>query len=97
MAITTTSKLPIQINATQLLINNEWVDSTSGGTFATINPATGEVICQVAEADAADVERAVKAARSAFNRGEWSIMLPSERGKYLDKIDCAINFLLCQA
>ncbi len=86
MAIATTSKLPIQINATKLLINNEWVDSTSGRTFATINPATGEVICQVAEADAADVERAVKAARTAFNRGEWSTMLPSERGKLLYKL-----------
>ncbi len=86
MAIATTSKLPIQINATKLLINNEWVDSTSGRTFDTINPATGEVICQVAEADVADVDKAVKAARTAFNRGEWSTMPPSERDKLLYKL-----------
>ena len=86
MPIVTTSKLPIQINATKLLINNEWVDSTSERTFATINPATGEVICQVAEADAADVDRAVKVARTAFNQGDWSKMSPSERGKLLYKL-----------
>ncbi len=86
MPIVTTSKLPIQINATKLLINNEWVDSTSERTFATINPATGEVICQVAEADAADVDRAVKVARTAFDYGDWSKMSPSERGKLLYKL-----------
>lgn len=86
MAITTTSKLPIQINATKLLINNEWVDSISGRTFETINPATDEVICQVAEADATDVDKAVKVARTAFNQGEWSKMPPSERGKLLYKL-----------
>ena len=45
--------------ATKLLINNRWVPSESGKTFATINPSTGEEICQVAEADAADVDKAV--------------------------------------
>ncbi len=48
----------VPISATQLLINNRWIPSESGRTFATINPATGEEICQVAEADAADVETA---------------------------------------
>ena len=59
--------------ATQLLINNRWIASESGKTFATVNPATGEEICQVAEADAADVEKAVRAARAArlkMDRGE---------------------------
>jgi aldehyde dehydrogenase (NAD+) len=51
---------------TKLLIDGRWVDALSGKTFATLNPATGEVICQVAEADKADVEIAVKAARRAF-------------------------------
>ena len=55
---------------TKLLINNRWVPSESGKTFATINPATGEEICQVAEADAGDVDNAVKAARRAFE-GPW--------------------------
>ena len=54
------------ISATKLLINNRWVDSISGKTFATVNPSTGEEICQIAEADAADVERAVRAARAAL-------------------------------
>ena len=55
--------------ATKLLINNRWVPSESGKTFATINPSTGEEICQVAEADAADVDKAVAAAGRPSNRG----------------------------
>ena len=51
---------------TQLLINNQWVPSESGKTFPTYNPATGEEIAQIAEADAADVDKAVKAARYAL-------------------------------
>ena len=55
-----------QPRATKLLINNRWVPSESGKTFATINPSTGEEICQVAEADAADVDKAVQAARRSL-------------------------------
>jgi acyl-CoA reductase-like NAD-dependent aldehyde dehydrogenase len=55
---------------TRILINNQWVNSLSGKTFPTFNPATGEEICQVAEADVADVDQAVKAARAAFE-GPW--------------------------
>jgi aldehyde dehydrogenase (NAD+) len=80
------SEQKITISATKLLINNEWVDSLSGRTFATINPATDEVICQVAEADAADVDRAVKAARAAFSSGEWTKMPASRRGELLYKL-----------
>jgi aldehyde dehydrogenase (NAD+) len=72
--------------ATQLLINNEWVSSESGKTFPTINPATGEEIAQVAEADAADVNRAVKAARHAFEKGPWRKMAASERGRLLNRL-----------
>ena len=50
------ARVKAQVGATKLLINNRWVDAASGNTFPTINPATGEEICQVAEADAADVE-----------------------------------------
>ena len=57
----------VAVSATKLLINNRWIASQSGKTFATVNPSTGEEICQVAEADAADVNLAVKAARSAFD------------------------------
>jgi aldehyde dehydrogenase (NAD+) len=74
---------PVAISATTLLIDNRWIPSESGKTFATINPATGEEICQVAEADAADVEKAVKAARTAFEHGAWRKMPASERGSLL--------------
>jgi len=70
---------------TKLLINNRWVPSESGKTFATINPSTGEEICQVAEADAADVDKAVKAARAAFE-GPFRKMRASERGRLLYRL-----------
>ena len=72
--------------ATQLLINNRWVPSESGKTFATVNPSTGEEICQVAEADAADVDKAVQAARRAFDQGPWKKMRVSERGRLLHRL-----------
>ena len=72
--------------ATNLLINNRWVPSESGRTFATINPSTGEEICQVAEADKADVDKAVKAARVAFEQGPWKKMRASERGRLLHRL-----------
>jgi aldehyde dehydrogenase (NAD+) len=72
-------------SVTKLLINNRWVPSESGKTFATINPSTGEEICQVAEADAADVDKAVKAARAAFE-GPWRKMRASERGRLLYRL-----------
>ena len=74
------------ISATKLLINNRWIPSESGKTFATINPSTGEEICQIAEADAADVEKAVKAARAAFEHGPWRKTLASERGRMLNRL-----------
>ena len=74
------------ISATKLLINNRWVPSESGKTFATLNPSTGEEICQVAEADAADVEKAVKAARAAFEHGPWRKTMASERGRLLHRL-----------
>jgi aldehyde dehydrogenase (NAD+) len=79
---TETSTVPL---ATELLINNRWLPSESGKTFATVNPATGEEICQVAEADAADVEKAVKAARAAFE-GPWRKLRASERGRMLHRL-----------
>ncbi|HEY5214149.1 MAG TPA: aldehyde dehydrogenase family protein [Acidobacteriaceae bacterium] len=70
-------------SATELLINNRWVESESGETFATINPSTGQEICQVAAADAIDVDKAVHAARTAFEKGPWRKMHASERGRLL--------------
>jgi aldehyde dehydrogenase (NAD+) len=66
----------------KLLINGEWVDALSGKTFETINPATGEVLAHVAEADAADVDRAVKAARAAFGH-RWGEAKPTLRTRIL--------------
>ena len=73
-------------SVTKLLINNRWVPSESGKTFATVNPSTGEEICQIAEADAGDVEKAVQAARAAFERGAWRKMPASERGRLLHRL-----------
>jgi len=87
MASVMTSHVPpsVATTATKLLINNRWVNSVSGKTFPTVNPATGEEICQVAEADAADVEIAVRAARAAFN-GPWRRMAAAERGVLLNRL-----------
>jgi len=75
------------VKFTQLFINNEWVDAESGKTFATLNPATGETIAQVQEADKADVDKAVAAARAAFKLGSpWRTMDASQRGHLLYKL-----------
>jgi aldehyde dehydrogenase (NAD+) len=71
---------------TQLFINNRWEESASGETFATVNPSTGEEICQVAAAGSADVDRAVQAARAAFERGPWRKLDASERGRLLYRL-----------
>ena len=88
MATATTVFEPtVKVSATKLLINNKWVDSASGKTFPTINPATGEVITRVAEADAADVDKAVSAARAAFDNGPWRKKITaSQRGNLLYKL-----------
>jgi len=65
----------------RMLINGKWVDSASGKMFSTFNPATGEVLSEVAEGDREDIDRAVKAARAAFETGPWSRMTASERGR----------------
>src|ERR1700683_468877 len=80
------SKNRAAVSATKLLINNRWVNSQSGKTFATINPTTGEEICQVAEADAADVDIAVKAARTAFDHGPWRKATGVERSRLLSRL-----------
>ena len=70
----------------QLFIGGQWADSASGRTFATPNPATGETLAQVAEGEAEDINRAVEAARRAFEEGPWSRMTPSERGRIMWRI-----------
>jgi aldehyde dehydrogenase (NAD+) len=77
---------PVALPACRLLINGRWVESASGKQFPTVNPATAERICDVAEADAPDVDLAVKAARNAFEAGRWRRMSASERGRFLHRL-----------
>jgi phenylacetaldehyde dehydrogenase len=70
----------------KMLVNGQWVEAASGKTFPTYNPATGEVLAHVAEGDREDINRAVRAARSAFESGPWSRMSPAERGKCIWKL-----------
>jgi phenylacetaldehyde dehydrogenase len=70
----------------QMFINGKWVDAASGKTFPTYNPATGEVLANVAEGDKEDINRAVAAARAAFDTGPWSKITPSQRGKLIWKL-----------
>jgi len=69
----------------KILIDGKWSDAASGKTFDTYNPATGEVLARVAEGDREDIDRAVKAARKAFD-GPWSRMTASDRGKLIWKL-----------
>ncbi len=69
----------------RMLIGGKWVLAASGKTFDSINPATGEVLAQVAEGDAEDIDRAVAAARAAFE-GPWSKVKPYERQRLLLKL-----------
>jgi aldehyde dehydrogenase (NAD+) len=75
----------------RLFINGEWQDAASGKTFDTYNPATGQVLARVAEGDAEDVDRAVKAAREAFENGPWARMDGRKRGRVLYAIADALE------
>ncbi|XP_010914166.1 aldehyde dehydrogenase family 2 member B7, mitochondrial [Elaeis guineensis] len=74
---------PVQVHHTQLLINGQFVDAASGKTFPTLDPRTGEMIAHVAEGDVEDVNRAVAAARKAFDEGPWPKMTGYERSRIL--------------
>ncbi|MBJ7522034.1 MAG: aldehyde dehydrogenase family protein [Solirubrobacteraceae bacterium] len=69
-----------------MLIGSDWVDAASGKTFEVLNPATGELLCRVAEGSSEDIDRAVKTARAAFETGPWSRIKPSERGRMIHKL-----------
>ncbi|HCK70703.1 MAG TPA: betaine-aldehyde dehydrogenase, partial [Planctomycetaceae bacterium] len=75
-----------EVRQTQCFIGGQWVPAQSGKTFDTLHPATEEVICQIAEGDAADVDLAVKAARDAFDNGPWRTMDARERGALMMKL-----------
>jgi phenylacetaldehyde dehydrogenase len=70
----------------RMLINGKWVEAASGKTFPTYDPATGEVLSNIAEGDREDINRAVTAARAAFETGPWAKMPPSERGRLIWKL-----------
>ncbi len=80
------SKAAPQVRQTKLLIDNKWVDAAEGGSFETYNPATGDVIASVAAGTAADVDRAVKAARRALESNPWRDMDAADRGKLLFRL-----------
>ncbi|MCB0416413.1 MAG: aldehyde dehydrogenase family protein [Bdellovibrionales bacterium] len=75
----------------KLLINNEWYEAQSGKTFDVINPATEEKLGTVAEADKADVDAAVRAARRAFEEGPWKTMSARDRGRILHRIAALLD------
>jgi phenylacetaldehyde dehydrogenase len=70
----------------RMLINGEWVEAASGKSFAVFDPTNGEVMAEVAEGDREDIDRAVKAARAAFESGPWPNLTASERGRMLWKL-----------
>lgn len=75
-----------EIKSVQLLIAGTQVDAASGETFTALNPATNKTVSHVAKAGTEDVDRAVAAARKAFDDGPWPRMSPYERGRVIQKI-----------
>jgi phenylacetaldehyde dehydrogenase len=80
-----------------MLIGGDWVDAASGRTFDTLDPATGEKLTSVPHGDAEDINRAVDAARRAFEDGPWARMKPTERERLIWRIgdlltECADQF-----
>ena len=70
-----------------MLINGQWVEAASGETFATYDPATGEVICEVAAGDKKDISTAWSRRRAQPSRpGPWRGMTPSDRGRAIWKL-----------
>lgn len=88
---TTPSGSDTKVNPGKLFINGEFVDAESGETFETVNPATGEAITQIASADRPDIDKAVSAARRAFESGPYPKMSARERGKLLMKLSNLVH------
>jgi acyl-CoA reductase-like NAD-dependent aldehyde dehydrogenase len=81
-----TTSLRKSLAPARLFLDGQWADPQSGRFFKTINPATEEAITEVAEAGPQDVDRAVEAARRAFESGPWSKMAAADRGRILWKL-----------
>jgi aldehyde dehydrogenase (NAD+) len=96
-ATMTSDSSDVRIRHTDCFIGGKWVPAASGKRFETVNPATEEVIAEVAEGDAADVDLAAKAARQAFESGDWPKMDARDRGRCLyrlaDRIEKEIDEL----
>src|SRR2546429_1357993 len=75
-----------EVRTYQMYVNGEWVESKSSKTFPVYDPATEEVIAQVPDSNADDVDRAVAAAKSAFEDGPWATITPQERGRVLFRL-----------
>jgi betaine-aldehyde dehydrogenase len=75
-----------EVRTYQMYVNGEWVDSKTNKTFPVYDPATEEVIAQVPEANVDDVNRAVVAAKAAFENGPWASTTPQERGRVLFRL-----------
>jgi acyl-CoA reductase-like NAD-dependent aldehyde dehydrogenase len=73
----------VQVKPGKLFIGGKWVDAVSGKTYATINPANGETITLIADADTRDADAAVQAARKSFESGPWPEMSAADRGRIL--------------
>ncbi len=82
---TTLLAVPEVLAPGRLFIGGEWQDAQGGGTFEVVDPARAEVVTRVAEAEAADIDLAVRAARKAFE-GDWRKMSPRQRGRLLWKL-----------
>jgi acyl-CoA reductase-like NAD-dependent aldehyde dehydrogenase len=77
----------VKVEPGRLFINGQFVDAVEGGTFDTVNPATGEVLTKVAEGREQDVDKAVRAAREAFDNGPWTRkMAAADRARVLWKV-----------
>ncbi|HEV2385656.1 MAG TPA: aldehyde dehydrogenase family protein [Candidatus Acidoferrales bacterium] len=85
------SAMQMQIKPVKLFIAGQWVEPAEGGSFPTINPATGQPLASVAEAGERDADAAVRAARQAFEAGPWPEMSASERAKILWRIGDLID------
>jgi betaine-aldehyde dehydrogenase len=80
------STVKAEVRTYKNYVNGEWVAGASGETFPVYDPSTEEVIAQVSSSNAADVDRAVKAARAAFDSGPWGKTNAAERGRILFKL-----------
>src|SRR3954464_4493236 len=80
------SGIKADVKTYQMFINGEWVTSQSAKTFPVYDPSTEEVIAQVPDANAEDVNRAVTAAKTAFEEGPWGSTTPQERGRVLFRL-----------